>query len=358
MEYLWIILLVLAVVALFVVIFRKIRPWSKKGLLFIVALIVTLFASFQVLIPVHPIVATTGEYGVVKSDEYFNYPINNEQVETSNGTREVPVTVWHPETVEDMNGKLILFSHGSFGVADSNESLFNELASHGYVVVSLSHPYHSFTTTLEDGTDISVDMDYLQEVMGTQGSEDLEKTLMDLENWSQLHEDDLIQVLEQIQEEETDHPFLQALNSDEVILIGHSLGGTAALNIGRKREDIVAVVAIEAPFSGDITDVNEDNTYEFISEAYPAPLLQIYSDSTWSDLEDSALYEQNWNYIDSENDYYQNVYIEGSGHIGLTDMHRVSPILTNLSDGGLNSEDYDIILKQINEAVLSFLNEL
>lgn len=358
MEFLWIILLVFATVALFTIIFRKIRPWSKKWLLFIVALVVTLFAAFQVLIPVHPIVATTGEISVVKSDEYFNYPVSNEQIETSDGIREVPVSVWHPKEIEDMNGKLILFSHGSFGVADSNESLFNELASHGYVVVSLSHPYHSFTTTLENGTNIRVDMSYLQEVMGTQGSENLEKTLLDLEDWSQLHEDDLIQVLDQIQEEKTNHPFLQAVNSDKVILIGHSLGGTAALNIGREREDIIAVVALESPFSGDITAVNEDNTYEFINDPYPVPLLHIYSDSTWNNLEDMALYEQNWNYTNSKNDNYQNVYIEGSGHIGLTDMHRVSPVLTNLIDRGLNTEDYDTILKQINEAVLSFLDEL
>lgn len=42
----------------------------------------------------------------------------------------------------------------------------------------------------------------------------------------------------------------------------------------------------------------------------------------------------------------------------MTDMHRVSPILTNIFDGGLNSEDYTTILKQINEAVLVFLDEL
>lgn len=358
MESLWSILLVIAVVALLVIIFLKIRPWWKKWSLLILALVVTIFTAYQVLFPVHPLVTATGEYSVAKSDDYFHYPTNNEQYETSDGSREVPVKLWHPAKIEDINGKLILFSHGSFGVADSNDSLFNELASHGYVVVSLSHPYHSFTATLEDGSTIRIDTAYLLNVLVNQGSDDLEKTLTDLENWSQIHEEDIVQVLEQIQSGKTENEFLQAVNSDEVILIGHSLGGTAAINLGREREDIAAVVALESPFSGDITDINEDNTYEFTNEPYPVPLLNIYSDATWNRLDESALYEQNWNYINSENNQYLNVYIEGSGHIGLTDMHRVSPILTNMFDGGLNSEDYDTILKQINEAVLLFLDEL
>lgn len=358
MENIWIILVVISVIALFVIIFRKIRPWRKKWLLLIVALIVTLFTAFQVLLPVHPIVAPTGEYSVVSSDDYFHYPTNNKQIETSKGSREVPVKLWHPEEIETINGKLILFSHGSFGVADSNDSLFNELASHGYVVASLSHPYHSFTTTLEDGSNVRIDRDYLQEILGAQGSDDLEKTLADLEKWSQVHEDDIVQVLEQIQGEKTQNDFLQTVNSNKVILMGHSLGGTAALNLGRERDDIAAVVALESPFSGDIMDINDDDTYKFTNEPYPLPLLHIYSDATWNELDDSVLYEQNWNYINSENDQYENVYIEGSGHIGLTDMHRVSPILTNVIDGGLNSEDYDTILKQINEAVLLFLENL
>lgn len=358
MNSIWIILLVIAAVTLVVIIFRKIRPWRKKWLLFILTLVVMLFTAFQVLFPILPVVAVTGEYSVSQTDDYFNYPTTNDQLETSEGNREVPVTLWHPEKVEDINGKLILFSHGSFGVADSNDSLFNELASHGYVVASLSHPYHSFTTTLEDGSNIRIDTGYLRNVMGTQGSENLEKTLTDLEEWSQVHEDDIVQVLEQIQAEKTENIFLRAINPDEVILMGHSLGGTAVINLGRKRDDIVAVIALESPFSGDIMGINEDNTYEFTNEPYPVPMLNIYSDSTWDVLDELTLYTQNWNYINSKNDQYQNVHIEGSGHIGLTDMHRVSPILTNLIDGGLNSEDYDIVLKQINEAILPFLDAL
>lgn len=172
MANIWIILLVTAVVTLFVIIFKKIRPWNKKLALFIIALVILLFTAFQVIIPVHHLVATTGEYTVVKAEEYFTYPTTNQELETSTGSREVPVTLWHPEKVEDLNGQLILFSHGSFGIADSNDSLFNELASHGYVVVSLSHPYHSFTTTLEDGRNIRVDMGYLREVIGSQNSDD------------------------------------------------------------------------------------------------------------------------------------------------------------------------------------------
>lgn len=358
MGFIWLILFILALLILFVILFRRIRPWWKKGLLLVAGLVTVAVTAFQVVFPMHPTIATTGEYSYAVSSEYFNYPTSNSHYQTSEGNREIPVMLWHPEQVEDMNGKLILFSHGSLGIADSNDSLFNELASHGYVVASLSHPYHSFTATLEDGSTIMVDTAYLQNVLGNQGSDDLNKTLTDLEGWSQLHEDDLSHVIQQIQDGTSENEFLQAVDSDNIILIGHSLGGTAALNLGRSRDDIVAVVALESPFSGDVTRINEDGTYEFTDEPYPLPMLNIYSDTTWDVLDDWVLYEQNLYYVSNQNEQYQNAHIVGSGHIGLTDLHRVSPLLTNVFDGGLNSADYETVLKQINEAILPFLNEL
>lgn len=85
MANIWIILLVTAVVTLFVIIFKKIRPWNKKLALFIIALVILLFTAFQVIIPVHHLVATTGEYTVVKAEEYFTYPTTNQELETSTG---------------------------------------------------------------------------------------------------------------------------------------------------------------------------------------------------------------------------------------------------------------------------------
>ncbi|MFD2881538.1 hypothetical protein ACFTAO_45695 [Paenibacillus rhizoplanae] len=73
------------------------------------------------------------------------------------------VEFWYPGHAE---GKypLIVFSHGAFGVRESNASTFTELASHGYVVVSIDHPYHSFYTQGADGKVTMVNAEYMREV--------------------------------------------------------------------------------------------------------------------------------------------------------------------------------------------------
>ncbi len=47
---------------------------------------------------------------------------------------------------------VVIFSHGyAQGFAGQNTALCEELASHGYVVVSIGHTYESFITLLKDG---------------------------------------------------------------------------------------------------------------------------------------------------------------------------------------------------------------
>lgn len=359
METVWLIIGVLAFVTLVILIFRKIRPWWKKIIMILLSTTVLGVSTFQVFIPIHPMPEITGEYTVTTSKESFYY--ETAEYETSDDEREVPVTIWHPEEISQIKGPLILFSHGSLGVSDSNDTLFTELASHGYVVASLAHPYHSFVATLEDGSTIMIDQDYLQNTLNSQNSEDIETVMNDFKSWSKLHEDDLTAVIEQIQAGQTENEFLSAVNSSELLLMGHSLGGSSALALARKRDDIIAVVALESPFIGDIEGLNEEeNGYEFTNAPFPVPILHIYSDVTWyhlsaDELEGWVIYEQNWNYLHSDDANYQNVHINGSGHIGLTDLHRVSPRLVNIFDGGLNTTSHDEVLTQINKNVLEFI---
>jgi hypothetical protein len=51
-------------------------------------------------------------------------------------------------------------------VKASNTSTFLELASDGYVVCSIDHPYHSLYAVGAGGHLVTVDPSFLQEVMG------------------------------------------------------------------------------------------------------------------------------------------------------------------------------------------------
>ena len=50
-------------------------------------------------------------------------------------------------------------------------------------------------------------------------------------------------------------------------VIGHSLGGSAALSIGRMRDDVNAVVALESPFMYEIEGI-EDDRFVFTDKTY------------------------------------------------------------------------------------------
>jgi predicted dienelactone hydrolase len=51
---------------------------------------------------------------------------------------------------------VLLFSHGYTGVASAHTALLEELASHGFVVLSVNHPYESTGAVLEGGREASV----------------------------------------------------------------------------------------------------------------------------------------------------------------------------------------------------------
>ena len=51
----------------------------------------------------------------------------------------------------DANLPVGIASHGSCGSRDNNRSLYREFASHGYVVLAVSHPGHTFDMLHSNG---------------------------------------------------------------------------------------------------------------------------------------------------------------------------------------------------------------
>lgn len=62
-------------------------------------------------------------------------------------------------------------------------------------------------------------------------------------------------------------------------VMGHSLGGSSALGIGRMRKDGSVIIALESLFMCDIKGV-KNSEFVFTGEEYPIPVLNVYSDSS------------------------------------------------------------------------------
>ena len=145
------------------------------------------------------------------------------------------------------------------------------------------------------------------------------------------------------------------IEAGKIGLMGHSLGGSAALGIGRSRRDVGAVMALESPFMCDIIGV-ENEDFVWNEESYPVPVLNIYSDSSWDRLYEWPQYEANVKLLECPGEDAFNVYIRGSGHLSLTDLALSSPFFTRILNGHKASIDTVYCLTTINGITLDFFD--
>jgi hypothetical protein len=310
-----------------------------------------------IVFPQHQPISPSGNFLVGTST--YTYQDNN-RVESYSGDfekRKVTVQFWYPT---DAYGKypLVIFSHGSFGTITSNVSLFSELASHGYVVGSIGHTYQSLYTTDTDGKTTLADNSFMCEVSIENAKTNKQQSYEFYSKWMDIRMGDIDFVINTILNHENNDnhdPFFDLVDQTKIGVMGHSLGGSAALGIGEIRKDISAVVALESPFMYDIIGV-ENEAFVWNEKPYPLPLINIYSDSSWSHLKDWPQYALNAGLLSEPLPDTFNVYLKGAVHLSLTDLGLTSPILTNIFSGQRNSLNPRDGLVKINQIVLNFFD--
>ena len=145
----------------------------------------------------------TGEYEVGQARAILVDKDRAEAFESDGSRREVPVYFYYPENGDatEEGFPLVVFSHGAFGYYQSNVSAYLELASHGYVVVSLDHPYHSFFTTDTQGKRITVDPGFMREVMGANQDNMSQEEIWELSRgWLELRTQDMDFVIDSVKD--------------------------------------------------------------------------------------------------------------------------------------------------------------
>lgn len=317
---------------------------------------------------------TSGAYGVKTVSAITIDESRLESFETDGSNREVPVYFYYPDTKgdEEKHFPLVIFSHGAFGYYQSNTSTYMELASNGYVVVSLDHPYHSFFTTDTEGKTVTVNPEFLQQVMNVNEESVSEKEVIELSHtWLDIRVADINFVLDSVKEaketqtlkdeawyvsdNETEMEILEILsmlNTEEIGVMGHSLGGAASVTIGRTRDDIDAVIDLDGTMLGEELDY-ENGVYEYYEENYPVPLLSLNSQAH-QELSDEAnlLYVNNVVLENAMDGQY--TYFEGSGHMNFTDLPLFSPVLASLL--GVGEVDATECITTMNGVILDYFN--
>lgn len=305
----------------------------------------------------------TGPYVVAGVSSTYTDDARPETYDADDSNRWLNVAFWYPSdyTGGDHTLPLIVFSHGSFGVKESNASLFLELASHGYVVCSIDHTYQCLGATSGDGKKVGMDSTYMKQVLSSSDKsvEKRQELARLFSEWMEIRMGDIAFVLDTVKacagSDDTGlNGVYQLIDTSKIGVMGHSLGGSAALGIGRVRGDVGAVVALEAPFMYDVKGV-ENGAFVWEDAPYPVPVLNVYTDSSWDKLSTAPQYAQNDAILHDGGGMTYDIYVKGAGHMTLTDLVYSKPPLCLLfgQDMFLDTAFYT---QKLNGVYLEFLN--
>ena len=239
------------------------------------------------------------------------------------------------------------------------------LLPNGYVVASIGHPYHAMFVEDVNGKTTMVDMDFMKQVYSDNGADtdEAERAVYEFsKEWIEVRTKDMHFVLDTILEKaegKEEAPF-GLIDTGHIGLFGHSMGGATAVQIGRERKDIDAVIDLEGTMAGEYVDFEKG--YELYNEEpYQVPVLDVNSKAVRDQIDalEREHADANWKYVNvylGENAAdYREVIFYGAGHLNFTDLPLFSPILAKML--GVGEVDARTCIEDVNEVVLLFFND-
>ncbi len=336
---------------------KKEKPYSAKkavlvfiGGVFVVSVAVFPTVLFPQYIPLEPTSALT-----VKTTEFVWTDESRAETFTNSGEKRfVNAAFWYPE--EEGSYPLAVFSHGAFGFNGTNISTFEDLASNGYVVASIGHPYHAFYTQSPGGDIVLPDAGFINSVYAINNMDDGPEQKAITDGWLDVRVKDIDFVLETIIDQPTASPsdeLFGKIDTGKIGLFGHSLGAAASVEVGRLRSDIGAVIAIDGTMLG------EDASGE---APYPVPVLDMMGGYHYRGSLPAGEEYPNFHMTAQAEESYRAV-LEGAGHLSFCDLALFSPALANfLSNAGVTDAESDADfdarqgLETVNGWVLGFFD--
>ena len=310
-----------------------------------------------IIFPQFKPVSPTGSYATDTISVTLVDESRTESFSQTGEKRKLTVQFWYPVAEDDSDTfPLVVFSHGSFGYRGTNLSTFEDLASNGYVVCSIDHSYHAFFASHMDGSTTLVNTEFLNSAVDiTNEKYDEQTTYSKTHEWLELRISDMEFVLDEIRNNvdgEIPESLYSIINTDEIGLFGHSLGGATAAQLGRDRSDVDSVIVVDGTMIGEELSL-ENGQSVLNANPYPIPLLNLYNDSHYEDARQAGETYNNLSASAHGVEAYD-VVIRGSGHLNFTDLPLFSPTLASIL--GTGEADSRYCIETMNKTVLDFFN--
>jgi pimeloyl-ACP methyl ester carboxylesterase len=233
---------------------------------------------------------------------------------------------------------LIIFSHGWNGFRAQNTGQMLELASHGYVVVGMQHPYGAITTVFPDGTEALNNPAALP--LGAPDSvyDAAARKLVD--QWA----GDIGCALDHMQMQARDEKslFHDRLDFERVGIFGHSTGGGATIEFCGRDPRCRAGLTEDAF----MTPVSE----EVLNRGVQQPFFFIFSE-TFPDEKNIRLFNQLYSHLPNTD---RVATILGAAHFDFTDRPRLTPLARYLGlKGPIQGKR---VTKILDDYLLAFFN--
>ena len=242
----------------------------------------------------------------------------------------------------DSRYPVILFSHGWNGFNAQNASQAIQLASHGYVVVGVQHPYGALITVFNDGKIVRNNPSALPGGAPDDEYEAAAQTLV--HQWS----GDLSYTVDFLEEQNhnSESPFYRALDLARLGAYGHSTGGGAAIQFCGTDSRCKALLGMD-PFMRPVSE-------EVLMKGVAQPAFFMFSQSWADDVEsrNNQLFHQ---FIANVPEGLGVISIEGTAHYDFSDLPLLSPLAPTLGlKGPINGRRVTTI---INDYLLSFFGK-
>ena len=264
---------------------------SSRILSYGVAVLMLIGLAFCFTLPMFHLPKTTGPYPVGTETMHFIDPVRMEtHPHAPHIRREVAIQIWYPsattkgphsvyrllkecdlrstyqgvlrtDSLQDApiaagRFPVVLFNHAWRGFRNRSTYIMQELASHGFVVVGISHPWNAAITELHDGavadgrSQIDLGSFYAKPILT------LEQRLSLADTEMRIQTDDDKLVLDQLTQlnELPNSPWAGHLDLTHVGAFGHSFGGNVSAELAREDSRVLSAIVLDGVLHGPVGD--------------------------------------------------------------------------------------------------------